>query len=334
MSLLAQRRIAVQNGGNPSFYTELDSAIIHAQAGDSIFLPGGIFQTNLDSINKTIHLIGVGHNPDSSQATGRTKILGAVILVNGADFSSFSGIYFEDELIVGTSPSNVQVSALKIDQCNWYKILLSYAFAVSSGSYGHQITRCVVRKELWGGYSTDGLIANNIFGWKVSYFASGNQFLNNIFSRDATGFGCNTFFNISFCEFRNNIILNNCDIGDTEFEDNFLSHNYIITGTGGGWDNRNELNNNLINQPFAGLFQNVGTAQFNAFYYSYDYRLASPVAQGFGTDGTDLGVYGGVFPWKEGQIPFQPHYQSVTIDPMTDGSDSLRVKIRVEAQKR
>ena len=35
---IAQSLIAVQNGGNPAFYTKLDSAIIHAMNGDTIYV--------------------------------------------------------------------------------------------------------------------------------------------------------------------------------------------------------------------------------------------------------------------------------------------------------
>ena len=38
-----QDLIAVQNGGTPSFYEDLQLAITIAQAGDTLYLPGGSF---------------------------------------------------------------------------------------------------------------------------------------------------------------------------------------------------------------------------------------------------------------------------------------------------
>ena len=52
-----------------------------------------------------------------------------------------------------------------------------------------------------------------------------------------------------------------------------------------------------------------------------------------GADGTDIGIYGGAFPWKEGSVPFNPHYQTIKIDPKTDpATGNLKVEIKVKAQ--
>ena len=91
----AQNLIAVQNGGNPAFYTNLDTAITYAQNGDTVYIPGGVFNLGTSyHINKQIHIIGVGHYNDSCQATGITYIsLNDLYLEDGSDESSIEGIY-------------------------------------------------------------------------------------------------------------------------------------------------------------------------------------------------------------------------------------------------
>ena len=76
----SQNLIAVQNGNTPAFYTVLDSAIIHAQNGDTVYIPGGTFSLNVP-VTKSLHIIGVGHNPDSTLATGKTVINGNLSLI-------------------------------------------------------------------------------------------------------------------------------------------------------------------------------------------------------------------------------------------------------------
>ena len=66
-----QNLIAVQNGGEPTFFTELDSAIVNTQNGDTLYLPSGIFKLN-QTIDKTLHIIGNGYHPDISTAPGLT----------------------------------------------------------------------------------------------------------------------------------------------------------------------------------------------------------------------------------------------------------------------
>ena len=65
-----------------------------------------------------------------------------------------------------------------------------------------------------------------------------------------------------------------------------------------------------------------------------NYRLKSTsLGHNAGTDGTDIGIYGGVFPWKDGSMPSNPHIISKTIPGTTDASGNLNVNIKVEAEK-
>ena len=58
-SLKAQiNLIAVQHGNTPSFYQQVDDAIVNAQDGDTIYIPGGTWNIT-QAINKRLHIIGV-----------------------------------------------------------------------------------------------------------------------------------------------------------------------------------------------------------------------------------------------------------------------------------
>jgi len=87
----AQDLIAVQNSSAPSFFLILDSAIIHSHDGDTLYIPGGIWNIT-KPIDKRLNLIGVGYHPDSSIATFPTTLYGNITLVTGASNGSLTGV--------------------------------------------------------------------------------------------------------------------------------------------------------------------------------------------------------------------------------------------------
>lgn len=95
----SQDLIAVQNGGTPTFYDDLSDAIQGAVAGDTLYIPGRNYIVN-DTINKPLHLIGTGINPNFTQATGMTTVtsssiaLPQLVLGDNADGGSITGIHF------------------------------------------------------------------------------------------------------------------------------------------------------------------------------------------------------------------------------------------------
>jgi hypothetical protein len=65
----------------------------------------------------------------------------------------------------------------------------------------------------------------------------------------------------------------------------------------------------------------------------YDYKLKTTCpGKNAGTDGSDIGIYGGNYPWKEGGVPFTPHYQFKKVNGTTNSSGNLPIQIKVKAQ--
>ena len=145
-----------------------------------------------------------------------------------------------------------------------------------------------------------------------------------------------------YCSFRNNIILNipYSSISISVLENNFLpGTNYInssilnnnISYSGINITTQNVGANNLFGQEAGSIF----VKEDSDFEYGNDYHLqADCEGKNAGKDGTDMGIYGGAFPWKEGSIPFNPHYQRINISPTTDNNGNLNVNIKVAAQER
>lgn len=51
-----QRAITVQSGINASSYTTIDSALVNAVDGDHIYIPGGVYQVNNLTIDKSVFM--------------------------------------------------------------------------------------------------------------------------------------------------------------------------------------------------------------------------------------------------------------------------------------
>ncbi|MEM7373979.1 MAG: hypothetical protein AAF587_35635 [Bacteroidota bacterium] len=341
----AQNVIAVQNGGSSQIATTLDSALALAQPGDTLFLSGGMFAPPSSPIDKTVHLVGVGHDPDSSQATGKTIIADHLIFISGADHSSVTGIHVEFDIVLGTNSSDQQVSYLTVDRCNVRHIKLSYTGSTTSNTTGHSVRGCVLRGGLLGGKSTNGFFSNNFVSGNVWSFGDGCEFLNNVFAKKTSSFSstCYVFSSITFATFRNNVVLApaSCNIpgsgaGPTVKNSYFLNNLFVNNGVISNSNSTgNDASNSIINQPIDSIFIHLPNASFGnsiTFSYQHDYNIANPLGHNHGTDGTDIGVYGGVYAWKEGHIPFNPHVQVKAISPNTNNAGMLNVKVRVKAQ--
>lgn len=318
--LPAQTLIAVQNGGNPGFYTSLDSAVHYAQAGDSVFIPGGYFVVGNPGllIDKTLHLIGVGVNPDSLTATGITQLSNSIILISGADHGSITGL-FTQAIVIGTDSTNQTVNNLKIESCTF----TSGIFIRQYGSLPNASTGFLIQGNRTGGgggiagsNSTSHIITNNQVGY-LSDLTGGCQINNNIITRDKSSVhtGNAPLVNVTYSTFDNNI---------------FLTGQFYFSGVQTGCIYRN----NVCKGPSLGINSISGqslAATFENWPNGRRLKATSP-GKNHGIDGTDVGLYGGLFPWKPGNIPFHPHIQARAISPTTDNGGQLNVNIKVQAQ--
>ena len=69
------------------------------------------------------------------------------------------------------------------------------------------------------------------------------------------------------------------------------------------------------------------------FKYDLNYELLPAAQTAFlGTDGTQIGIYGGVFPYKTNAVPTNPSITAKTIGSNTNSNGQLPVQVTVNAQ--
>lgn len=324
----AQNQIAVQHVGISSFYTKLDSAIIHAQSGDTIYIPGGNYTIN-ETISKCIHLVGVGHHPDSANVTARTVISGypQLVLDNGADYGSVTGIFFN-------------WPACGYNNCQNITILGTVT--------GYTISRCYLSGDIWANsplssnlslteniihniqsFATNISVNNNILLGTI-FITNSSTLKNNVITFSSPGYNQYAFYgNGTDCIIENNIFKPGCTaIGP--YGGSNIYHNNLNAGVNGIYNSNQGSGNFLDNILLQSIFVNYDPAT-DIYYDDFHLPVGSPYKNA-GRDGTDIGIYGGAFPWKAGSIPFNPHFQSIQIGSTTNPSGNLNVNIKAAAQ--
>jgi hypothetical protein len=319
----AQAPIVRQNGTALGFYNNVPAAVTAASNGDTLYIPGGSWALGSPQlISKTIHIIGVGFGPDSAQGSGITFLTGSLFLVTGASNGSLTGVHLQNNIT-----------------CNNY---------IPDSVTNYSITRCRVDGSVaFSNHCANWLLSGNYFASIVQIANDNSTFTNNIFGE--------RLFNSSNCFFRNNIflwtgggapVLGSSLINNCVFENNiFIASANTIFGPG---VLSSIFNNNLFVENISfPVGSNLGSSNIpsqtqnlifinqtgNTFSYSHDYHLQSTsLGHNAGTDGTDVGVYGGVFPWKDGSLPSNPHVVFKSIQGNTDQNGNLQINIKVKAQ--
>jgi hypothetical protein len=318
-SSFAQKLIAVQTGEVSKFYTSLPDAVTNALDGDIIYIPGGSFEDV--TISKRLHLIGVGHHPDFTIYTNYSYC-NSINLAQGAHGGSISGLKICN-LNIGTSV-NDNIVSFSISRC-WIG-----ACQINGKSANNSFSENIIQSLGSNNTAKNNVFFNNIIGFAGDLVES--TFRNNIFlsvfqlcGQTSTNYYTSSISGINNSTFENNFIQGiPSNVNYSIFNNNLFT---FISPSG-----ENVYSNNLFNQDPSFIFVNVPGYGFD---YSYDYQMKSDSpGKDAGRDGTDIGIYGGIYPWKEGSIPFNPHFQQVQVSPTTDENGNLNVNIKVAAQER
>jgi len=301
--------------------TALESAYTASASGDTIYLSGGGF-TAPASFDKGLIIFGVGHYSDYTADKTKTIISNAVNLSENADGFRLEGVDIANSIYFDTDES---VDDVLIRYCTILYDIFVRGTSGTNPSNNLAIINCVINREILLDNAVNANVKNSIIVDQIKN-TYGNTIANNIIMYNYTGVG--SYYSIHG---DNNICNNNI----------FLqSGNKCIYGSS------NQVNNNL----FVHADPNLGTSPASSenevgiahetifteqsgylFSYEHDYHLQSPETY-LGVDGSQVGIYGGDFPYKEGAIPSNPHFNTVNISPATTPDGKLHIEINAIAQ--
>ena len=320
LSANAQLSVALHSNGITSVFggdTPLKDAYTSSKSGDTLYVSGGNFAAP-DTIDKGIVIIGAGYNPDSTAATQKTYLMTTSSLVFGDNCTNLyvEGIEFQKGLVKSSSiATNITIIRCKIaggldfkgtagEPTNSAIIQCDIGLISFQGFTYSVISNCILRNKIT--YTTRNIFRNNVILYGsynnypiVNCFYS--TFINNIFSTD-TG-PCYYNYTCQYNTFQWNIFRNASPaLGDYATD-----------------------NNNFKNIDLSTVYLNAASG---------DYHLLEEAKTTYlGDDGTQVGLYGGILPYKEGGVPSNPHIiqKSVVISPENGGL--LNISFKVSAQQ-
>jgi len=339
----AQELIAVDHvAGGSEFFTRLDSAVAHSSSGDHIYLPGTSGMTiGTLVIDKGVHIIGAGINADSCLATGITVLVGNITVVSGADNGSLEGFMLNGDLTFGTAKANQYVAFFDVSRCNLGTVSLSHNGSDSTAS-SFLFRENIIRGHVYGGCS-NATFRNNILEAQLNYFYgatfSNNDFLwgnrstinlfvrNSTFSNNIFKYYCFAYFGVPWVTIYST---------DNNYYNNMFNNTMLFYseyyGCTTGLNGLGSVSGNLEGVADAQIYTNQGG---NSYNIHHDYHLAdgSPGINA-GTDGTDIGIYGGSEPFKDGSLPVNPHIRQKLVSGSTNPDGTLNIQFKVAAQQR
>ena len=331
--VFSQKNIVVTkpDGTSSKFFSKIDSALLGADPGDFVYIPGGSYNIGNLLIRKKLQIIGAGYHPDSSAGTGITFLSGSIYFLTGCDGASVTGFYLTGNMQFGTADSNRIVNNISISRCNFSSLNFTHNSGQPQNGNNFLITENIIRApfyNMYEGTASNILITKNIIitGTTTATSIFNTTFKNNLF--------LGTAFYVSYsknCIFENNIIMTNNGITGGYASSNFTFINNLYDST-----KTYELPGAVV------VNGNVGVRKDSVFVnvpdYSFSYKnnfqltnYAKSIISG--TDGKEVGIYGTNIPFKDGGMPYVPYIKTAEINPSTDPSGNLKIKFTVKAQQ-
>lgn len=269
-------RTVSNSPSQPAQYTDLQTAINAAASGDTLYVLGTGTAYGSAQLSAPLTIIGSGYAPPPpAQAT----VIPTIYLYAGAAGSKVMGVDCTNQMYVYSNN-------ITLERCRFNYISPQVAGLTNFVIRHNYIYYCSLN------YASSALVANNIFHssgylqysnsssvvitnnlfmtyyWYALTSVSGALVTNNIFWQSVPGDGT-----VTGCTFNNNITFQ-------------TANDALPFGTNAGTGNLVGVDPQFTNAPN------------NTPNLTYDYNLL-PASAGnnTGTDGTDIGIYGGPAPW-------------------------------------
>ncbi len=321
---LQHNGVATMYYGNNGF-SDANSAAVD---GDTIYLPGNAHYSGV-TVSKRVVIIGTGHTPDSTTATGRSLIESDIYFAAGSDSSVLEGIYTNNSIHF---TSNTRINYVKIRRCNFSSLYYDGSFDTTHTCLQNIIEQNIIRGEIVCDNSDYLTIRNNLIRNRIRNITQNALIENNVLYYQVEGWNCcdYTLYLVYNSLVRNNIFLrypshSNCHVAgsNNDVMNNIFPNADPVCSSSNYSDNYLSIGTDTI---FVGQ-----SSHYYDFDYSHDYHLNTPSAYP-GYNNMGVGIYGGTVPYKEGALPINPHISEKTIAPATDNDGKLNINIRVNAQ--
>lgn len=296
--------------GQVSYFDTLDEAFMALKAGCVVYIPSGSYElSNTNEIKCQVAIYGAGCRPYGKD-TDYTRIFGHIEFVEGASSSVVMGLRCENTIIIGDKVKNLLIKNVDVKHITFS----------SKSNTGCLVTSSVIRDYLTGDGSAPvqvtNCLAGNIIGIKGGEIA-------NCILKPSSSTSSPYYYSLYSTTTSSSLMRNNIGL-DLDKSTSLFACQETCTMVG---------SSPQIPYPTGGV---------EALFEKYDpsdpfdlrknnYRLKKGVSgTNAGTDGKDIGLYGGSGFDDTGRAPI-PKIKIREIAPQTDDKDRLKVKIEVIA---
>lgn len=315
------------DGEISAFYgaSALKSAVEAADNGDVITLSSGQF--NAVNISKAITLRGAGMSisTDSINAHEATIVQGA-FTINQADTLEgrivMEGLYFNQGITFAGTLKNAQFL-----KCRFQNFIAATNAVITNSSFIH----C----RFYHGYIQNGnsnaFFINSLVCNPKSYETSSSIEFDNCFVKfDSGGSSGNCAYLVNNAYYKNCIIQGTISNSNNTIPSNCTAYNCVSVGNYSGIFNnllaKNTTNKYVTTPIFKTYSQTVSGTYIND---SWNFDLKEDAAATYlGTDGTQVGVYGGNLPYDENPTIPQITKCNVASKSTADGKLSVDIEVR------
>lgn len=314
-----QPQIARVSAANvTTIYTDFKQAIYAAQDDDIIYVPGAAFSSDSITINKRIHIIGTGHYPDSTLASGLSILNMDVFFMQGSSGASVQGVKTKNILTYDVNNAGITISKCylngqityggsQVTNCNVF-----ISETVAQAINGQNGVKFTVEKSIFLG----NYVSDPSGGYTLLYIQN-SQFKHCLFPSPGTNINITSTI-ISNSIFNTNVGING-DLTTCSFNYNLFTKASAVTVV-----NTNTEIGNVAEGSLDNTFKNVPADGFN---YAYDYRLKDNSVAKFIPGGA--GIYSASIPYNPN--PYNPHISFKEVKPTTNAQGQLEVKVKVKA---
>lgn len=303
----------LSNGTSTFYYdvNDLPEIVNNALANDTIILPGGPIACGGFTIDKRLTLIGAGILTGATPVTTPTRltyIFGQEMNIQSTgNNSSFHGIDFDRGIKFFGDVSNITFV-----RCGFESFSLGQ-FGMTAGN-NVLIKQCIFNNGISSAGSNapqNLLIENSIISGGVNF--GQNQIATAIVTQCLLLDMTTTNNQNPGVQFRNNIITRNSGFINLNSASAYYDNLFALNGaTTLNWTTAFDGGGNVATAlTLNNIFVDVDS--YTTFNEGYNYQLvAGSPGLNMGPTG-QVGIYGGPLgsPWKEGAIPFNPHWLSL-----------------------
>lgn len=323
INLSAQDVITKQSHGQTTFYyitqpytsATLQPIFDSLQTHDTLYLPAANFAQSASIHLKTgAVIVGAGADPDSTVITSFSDWL---VFDNGSDDAEIHGVDLRGAVHLTNTPTDI-ITGLKFYGCKFDNILGPSGTLIQV--YDLFFKSCIIHSFFVNGTSTiniEGSFINTLWGGGANALTVRNCII-------GANWQFNQNANIQDVIYENNIILYKINNVLSVSEHSTFNNNAWILDVGGSLaftsNVTSQQNNKYWNHP-NDVFDNwYDVTDYVSFSFLSNLHVINPTADTMGTNHTQVGRYGGQYQWKEGMVPFNPHWIGLMVANNTNNA--------------